>query len=407
MTFSKSILKKITTNNTKRPDSPQITISNPLDADTIVNGIELILSPEFTKKGKLLIRINDVAVFDENDSEAFFGYAKYPIPLNKTLIRTNDIQIFAWNGTDSNTIEVSLNFFISENVEPFSSQAVPLEQDVFNAVVSQAEQVIIQDDYSGQTITQLIDMAGYKKMILLISSDIITPTIQAEDPDFTNSANTIDQNLLTKGSCGGERNSVGPSFTIDIGEIRAIEYDFGESVENISVKYEIGKQDLIGVSELNLAIRFYESVDGVIWVEHTEVEYDDVGAAADFTQNLVGINSRYLKVEFDFVAEVITATRYLVIFGLYEAYNTDDFGGSAALSFEVLNNNNNSWHELISASNLGSITQGQSITKQVGDVINDLATDKFNVVLPSTQTDFRAKLIITGNLNVGVSILKV
>jgi hypothetical protein len=45
--------------------------------------------------------------------------------------------------------------------------------------------------------------------------------------------------------------------------------------------------------------------------------------------------------------------------------------------------------------------------KQLGDVINDLASNKFNIILPSTQTNFRIKMIVTGNLNTGVSILKV
>ena len=81
MTFSKSILKKITTSDTKRPSSAQVIVKNPLDAKTILNGIELILSPEFSKKGKLIIEVNGINVFDEDDSEQFEGYAKYPIPL--------------------------------------------------------------------------------------------------------------------------------------------------------------------------------------------------------------------------------------------------------------------------------------------------------------------------------------
>ena len=137
MVFQKSILKPITTSGTVRPDIAQIVQDNPLDKDVFVNGIELILSAEFSKKGKLLILINEVSVFDENDSEAFFGFSKFPIPLGKTLRRSNDIQVFAWNGTDSNLLDIKVNMVLAGMLQPFNSQAEGLRKEQFNIAVSE------------------------------------------------------------------------------------------------------------------------------------------------------------------------------------------------------------------------------------------------------------------------------
>ena len=401
MTFSKSILKKITTNDTKRPTSPQVKIDNPLDKDTIVNGIELILSPEFTKKGKLLIRINDVAVFDENDSEAFFGYAKYPIPLNKTLVRSNDIQIFAWNGSgDTNTIEVSLNVFISENVEPFSSQAVPLGQDVFNAVVSQDEQVIAQDDYLDQTITKLIDMAGYKKLVLLIAgSSALSLTTHADPDSFVGPDSGVDKNFSSFATKG---------ISVDNDTV-SITYKFAEALDR-ALGLKIGGSITLGTAtDVDMIFSIYTSPDDITYtLRHTKTFNNPAdGSSFDDTFS-VNIGESYEYVRLD-IQRVNNSGGTISLFSarIFEVYDFERIGGTAALSFEVFNRNNNTWQELISASSIGTITEGQEVTKQIGDVVNDLSSDKFNVVLPSTQTDFRAKLVVTGNLNTGVSILKV
>jgi len=195
MTFSKSFLEKISTATTAKPDTPQITIPNPLDDNTFVNGIELILSPEFSKKGKLLIEINDVAEFNANDSEQFEGYAKYPIPLAKQFRRGEDIKVYAWNGTDTNQIKMSMNTSISKNLEPFNSQAVPLGKDVFNQVVSESEEIFPFAVYSGVPKTALIDLQGYKKFIVTMSASTI-PTITEEQASDQSQQGTVEDVLF-------------------------------------------------------------------------------------------------------------------------------------------------------------------------------------------------------------------
>jgi hypothetical protein len=91
-----------------------------------------------------------------------------------------------------------------------------------------------------------------------------------------------------------------------------------------------------------------------------------------------------------------------------ELYDASLFGGTAEISFEVFDSSSNNWLELISATSIGALSQGQSFVKTIGDTINDVSNNKFNFKLPKTQTKFRAKLTIkNASISVGVSIAKV
>ena len=186
MVFQKTISKTITTSNNKRQSIEDLKIENPLKKDIFVNGIELILAAEFSKKGKLIILLNDVSVFDENDSEALEGYAKFPIPLGKKLKRSFDIKVFAWNGTDTNSIKVSLNLALGEELQPFNSQAVPLGKDVFNQLVSESEVIFSEKGRIVAVYTKLIDLKGYDKIIV---------TMTAPNPNLPPNDMTTDQTV--------------------------------------------------------------------------------------------------------------------------------------------------------------------------------------------------------------------
>jgi len=67
----------------------------------------------------------------------------------------------------------------------------------------------------------------------------------------------------------------------------------------------------------------------------------------------------------------------------------------------------NQWIELISSSEFGTITSGNTVIRQIGDVVSQTGADKVGFVLPSTQTAFRAKLTLINAIETGVSILKV
>ena len=68
---------------------------------------------------------------------------------------------------------------ISETQERFDSQAVPLGKDVFNQIVSEGVEIFPFQVYTNETQTELIDMEGYKKLIVTMSASTI-PTITEE-----------------------------------------------------------------------------------------------------------------------------------------------------------------------------------------------------------------------------------
>ena len=420
MTFSKSILKKINTSDTKRPNSPQITIKNPLKIDTIVNGIELILSAEFSKKGELLILINDVPVFNENDSNQFVGYAKYPIPLGKMLKNSSDIKIFAWNGTDSNSLEMSMNLSISETPEVFNSQAVPLGKDVFNRVISESITIIPFTNYFNQTITSLLDMEGYRKLILMISaqnytepelelnefvgySAFIGDEVSARDGDFTTET---DRGIIFDGPGSGDGATGEKIYSVD----------FGSNIARIPrTKGEIDVSAPSGGSATTAEVFFEVSEDNVIWtLIDTQTQTDTPGAPGttptpfDFTGSLQNFRYSRLRATADRGTFDISFGWGTASLNIEEIFDGNFLGGTAEVSFEVLDEGTSTWRELISAVSIGSVTQGTAKIITIGDVINDLVLNKFNFALPSTQTGLRVKLEVTGGgISTGVSIIKV
>ena len=66
--------------------------------------------------------------------------------------------------------------YIDEELKPLRSESVPLSRDIFNQIVSQNEILFPFNVYRDETLTQLINMKGYKKLIVMMSaSDITSP----------------------------------------------------------------------------------------------------------------------------------------------------------------------------------------------------------------------------------------
>ncbi len=171
MSFQQTFQKPISTTNTTKPSNPDITINNPLDKKGVfVNLIEIVPDAEFTAKGKIIILVNEIPIFDNSDdSNAFVGIARKVIPLENSELNRGSfgkIKIFAWNGTDSNTICLVIAVKISESTQTRSYSIIPLTKDFFNIIVSENETIIAFATYFNQKITKLIDMKGYKKFIV-------------------------------------------------------------------------------------------------------------------------------------------------------------------------------------------------------------------------------------------------
>ena len=74
-------------------------------------------------------------------------------------------------------------------------------------------------------------------------------------------------------------------------------------------------------------------------------------------------------------------------------------GGTAYLSFEIIDTNG-LWRTLegMSSSDIGTISNGQNVTKTFGAVTG--------LFIPSSQSLFRAKLHVSGGMEIGVSIIR-
>jgi len=395
MTFQKSELLKISVSSNSRPSSPTKTLLNPLQKDIFVNGIELILTPEFAKKGKIIVLVNDVAVFSESESEVFRSYSKFPIPLGKELKRSFCIEVYAWNGTDTNTIKADMNISISENLQPFNSQAVPMNIADLNNVVSQKVALFAKQNYhsADSPFYSLLDLEGFKRFWAIMSAqNYISPSI-SDELLWTHTNNySVDGDLTATNKDSSSASGLG-------GDTHYLVYDFGDIDTRIAkafVQYHAGISGGIGTSVVT--INLYVSTDGITWGSAVAtVSQTGTGATTtqDATLTAPSQSLRYVKVEYVWTRTLNVSNANNV--GVYECYDANAIGGTAALSFE-LKDSEGDWFEIIASSEFGTVTQGNAVAVQVGDTL----TKKY--ALPSTQSDFRAKLTVTGGgISTGVT----
>jgi hypothetical protein len=129
LTFSKSILKTVSTTNDSKQEQADILIKNPLDGDTYVNQLQIFPSANFGDKAILQIFVNAIPIFDNSEDIGFFSNFKlFDLPLTARQInRGSDIKIFAWNGTDATLIECTIIIFISEVNSPQIVGSIPIQ----------------------------------------------------------------------------------------------------------------------------------------------------------------------------------------------------------------------------------------------------------------------------------------
>lgn len=382
MGFEETFLDVIDTALVKKPASPQLKFTNPLKKDIFVNSIVLSGGVGFLTRGKVLVTVNDVPVFSPKTALQFKNTPSISIPLNdKPLLRTKSVKVFAWNSVDTDSISLSVEVKMSEDRGSAPSNSggstltvTPSDVRRRNSII---ETVFAEKNWSDEDDEQLIDMEGYTKMILNIASSKGNPIIDSytwdEDP-----ADSVDNDAGTS-----------TSTTLSDSAPNLILVDFGSvATRELTVDRDVDPapdiEELMEISDDKVSWSTVSTINNPTGITNT------------------GSNSfRYAR---------ITYTRISAGSGIvevHEIYDNTAFGGSAAISFEVLDDSSGVWIELVSASEIGAIGFGTSISKQLGDVISDLSEQKFNVILPSTPTNFRAKIVVTGNLNTGVSIIKV
>lgn len=384
MTYTESIPKNITTSATQKPSEPQVRIQNPFDADIFCNLIEILPNPYFATKGGLEIYVNDILVLSNKD-DAFRQYAKYPLSLGKVLRRSNAIEIFAWNKTDSDEIQCDFNIHLGKELQSIPSVAIPINiKDSLDAISQSEELFALQSRANGTVETKFIDMKGYKKLILLISAASYTPPTV-----LVGGANVADGDLNTYGT---------QVFATTSTPVVAGVVDFG----SIAIRKPKGRgKRTTNNTNNHYDWKLYVSNDNIAWTLVATADSGGNGSVVD----LEGAQQsfRYLRLRLEYrTGDTSNAAGQCG-----ELYDGLQFGGQAQISFEVLDLTTLQWLTLISANDIGAISQGQATTITIGDVINDAANKKFNYALPSTQTAFRAKLsITTATIACGVSIIR-
>jgi len=141
MVFSQTFPFRVTTTKTSKPTVPQIKLENPLDAETFVTQIQIIPDFVFAESAKIVVKINDVTVFDNTALDNFWrDVGLYSIPLSRNkLNRAESVKVFVFNGDNSNEINADINISISSiNIAPNQTSFPIGRDDKIRAVTDQA-----------------------------------------------------------------------------------------------------------------------------------------------------------------------------------------------------------------------------------------------------------------------------
>ena len=108
--FLKARLKKVTSSS-KKSENAQGTIKNPVDEDAVIKNISVIPNGTFKSSGQLLLKVNEVEIFQHDAAGDFADVSILDIPLpseGKIIQRGRSLEVFAW-GSGNITIYVQFD----------------------------------------------------------------------------------------------------------------------------------------------------------------------------------------------------------------------------------------------------------------------------------------------------------
>lgn len=457
MVFSKQFPKKLTTNSTSIPDEPNFTVTNPLKKDVFCNGLEVIPSPEFTRKGAMVVKIDGITQYDSRNTDGFLRIAKIPITLNLSMKRDIKVDVFIFNEKDTNLIECTVTVFLSEESKQLDSSMQYISDDVVNSLVSESSILFEKRGYNNEVVTKLIDMAGYSKLILNIASSTIPDADKISQTQVnlifaTTSVSNLNSSTQW-GLTSGEPNIfVATDGSRTVNNIMAfIDSEKGECI--VDFGSDLSRLLSLTINDLDALHRLLVTTQPIIFFDHGKktgffyvrfaqrfkiLESDDnitFNLVQDFGSiflsgnfSAIPITKRYIKIVIEvngylvpestatfninddfvaFVFDVTPANQSIVINNVTDVFDGNLKGGTASLSFDELDVSSNIFTEFIPASEFGTISEGENIKRQIGDVSNIAQSGK-TYFLPSTQTGFRVKLSVTGGgIETSVSIRKI
>ncbi len=95
--FSRTILDDGTTTNKKWGDlksNPDLEFENPLEKETIVSEIDIVPDTAFKTKGKCIITVDDIPVFQSKNFSSFTLINENVIKVNKTIQKDSNVKVF-------------------------------------------------------------------------------------------------------------------------------------------------------------------------------------------------------------------------------------------------------------------------------------------------------------------------
>lgn len=389
MSFQETLPVELITSLQEKPISPNVTVNNPLQVKVFINAIQIILDAYFISSGSILILAGQTVLFDSKKTPLT---QSRNIPLvfeDVELQRHEKIKFFFWNEKSLDPIEISALAYVTfsnkpkittNNIEIADFQTLLNEKD-------EPEVIFEKKLYSNETLTKIFDTHGYKKLIINMSAtSIINPNIESTAGGVTNSQNIVDGNL------GTYANANVPNTKTAIVDFESI------AIRKPSVKLSTQKPS--NQSSTTYELRLFVSSNGVDFdlvdiMNGTNGSNESIHILTDIEQSF-----RFMKVQ---IVNLVTNNPNVLIGKIYEMYDANNFGGVASLSFEELDIAINEYSTIISASEIGTVANGQKIKRQIGNV-GSIASGGKTYFLPSTQTGLRIKLSVSGNIETSVSV---
>lgn len=326
----------------------------------------MIPDAAFQLKGMLEITLNNARLFFSKQVGFFARYRKFVVPMNfRQIDRQGKLRFYIWNGLgDSSPISLNGTVIISDKDIDLSTSSdastVPAGSPtttIFNYILRAIG-----------VYTQNIDLSGYKKINLLIAAASYVAPISITpfgNQSSSNLAKIIDGDLTTAGNIQNNVLMTSVGVVVDYGSPR-------NGIAAVTLGAQTG-----GTATTKLEV----SLDNISYI-----------AASGGLQNF-----RYIKWTLTGTSGVQSTSQ-----DIDEIYDSSVFGGQAKISFEALEPSSGQWIEVISAAQIGAVSQGKSVSVQLGDT---MALVNLNAILASDYAGIRMKLtIINGGMQTAVSI---
>jgi len=365
------------------------------------NKFDLLPNVNFITNGKVYVTKNGITVFSsERDDKPLKKYSQFPISDKLlSLQRDEEFEIYVYSAVANSKVDLGISIELDHENLPLSSVLIPLDKLTQNTLVSEDETLFESEGRVTGDYYQLLNMNGYKKLIVNMAVDPTSPTVISNvgTPSAWTDSPIVDANLNSSTSVyypNTGATSGSHTVIVDFGSIATRTPASKAQVKCLSINALFTGTTKVFVSDDN--------------VTYTEIasRVDSASSNIDntFTLTDVAQSFRYMKHEFVWSRANSTGD---ITFYLYEMYDSSLLGGTAALSFEVLNADGVTFTEYIASTEYSTTISQDNLVAQIGGDGNISASNQV-YSLPSTATKLRAVLKVTGGgLVVGVVLQKI